>query len=1270
MSELNIFTLGPPRIELDGSTVNIHERKAVALLIYLVVSGESHSRDAMSTMLWPEFSQSRAHANMRHALWSIKEAGLGEFIFKEQENIKVPPPFWLDVLEFDKYLDEHRKHDHAPGEVCVICIDSLTNAFTIYKDEFLAGFTLRDAPQFDDWQFLQREHWRQLFGYTLDCLARWHGKLGDWTKAIEFARRRVALEPLNEHSHRDLMHFYVASGKKPLALKQFDKLSMILNEELGIAPEEETVSLFDAIRLGQYSKKSFNYLSIGINPKIFESIQLNPPKFLETSETAIKNRNVFVAREAELKVLDEHLDSALSGSGRIIFIAGEAGSGKTSLMTEFARQAASVNKGLIWVKGICNAYFGSGDPYLPFRSILAALAGDLKSQWRSGDLPDEMVRRIWASIPRFINTLLAEGPDLLDVFIPIEEINGFLSEYSSDRYTWQKKLEEVSRRRKFARESLVQPQLFEETARVLNSFSTQNALLLIIDDLQWVDRASASLLFHLGRHLSTSRILILCGYRASEVALGYFDHGSGQTLPHPMEQLINEFEISFGNPRVDLEKIGTQESYTFLGELIDSEPNILGDDFRKALFKKTRGQPLFTIELLRDLQEQGYLILDGQGRWVLRHDLDWKFIPVRVEAVIEQRFGRLNQELLQLLSVASVEGEEFTAQVACQILGLDIKWVLSQLSWLENRTRLVREQGESRIGGRILMHYQFGHALFQWYLYQNLSQGEQRWLHGEVAYCLENLYGQDMENIVPQLAHHYFQAGDQEKAAPYLVKSGDLAYRRAALDEALKFYSEGLALWPRSDPKGRADGLNSQGICMWLMDETERALQVFNEAYSLYKKVNDLHNAAIIQRWIGTVHRSRGERELALKHIHQALDIFQHLSEREELARTYAEIARIYMGDSNYDQAIDLGDQAFELAKKIEAEDIVAHTLTTLGVSHMALGDVDKGLSMLEESLERALELGQPDNVCRVYFNLGESLLAHTMYKRAVDTFQAAIAYANTTHAFMYKNLATVWLSYINWLIGKWDISLALISQQKEIILHEEVSKLPVEWKLWGSTKIGQMLNDLGQPEKASLLLEKWLPLIRQDSDFQTVVPHLGELLRSKIAMEKEEEIQSLLNEFLDWYKNSAYFYVTGLVSILYFCYWCIKSNNPGNIERIKSCIRLFEKVDMQFHTLETAACLQESYGCLKLAMEAPLNACKHFQKAVENWEEINRPFDQLRTRIELGKTMKFLGRDDEASIILGKGVDIAQRLADQLPEETMKLSFWNSATLKILHNR
>ena len=326
----------------------------------------------------------------------------------------------------------------------------------------------------------------------------------------------------------------------------------------------------------------------------FPQEALRPPAFLQQVVPAARNDPPFVTRERELAQLDRYLQTALAGSCRVIFILGEAGHGKTRLMMEFARRAQASRNDLIVAYGHCNAQAGSGDPYRPFRDVLSMLTGDLVDRWRAGAVSQEQVLRIWALLPHILQAIVDYGRDLIDTLIPSVPLIQRLSPYVS------MSIDVLDKFQSSATRSIDQnpDQLLDQFTQVLRALAARQPLLLVLDDLQWIDAASTNLLFHMGRRLRGSRVLIVGAYRPSEIALGRATNVPGQIEQHPLEPAINEFKRDWGDIQLDLSRYDPSASRAFLDALLDSEPNRLDEAFRARLFQHTKGHPLFTVELL------------------------------------------------------------------------------------------------------------------------------------------------------------------------------------------------------------------------------------------------------------------------------------------------------------------------------------------------------------------------------------------------------------------------------------------------------------------------------------------------------------------------------------------------------------------------------------------------------------------------------------------------------------------------------------------------
>ena len=206
MSRTTISLLGTPRIEHDGVPVEVDTRKAIALAAYLAVTEQSHTRDALAGLLWPEYSQSRARAALRRTLSSLGKARAEGWLRVDRESVGLDnATIWVDVTRFHDLLAECKEHGHPESEACPDCLLPLTEAVALYRDDFMSGFGLRDSVAFDDWQFFQSESLRKELAGALERLARGRGALGEWEAAIAHARRWLAMDTLHEPAHRLLM---------------------------------------------------------------------------------------------------------------------------------------------------------------------------------------------------------------------------------------------------------------------------------------------------------------------------------------------------------------------------------------------------------------------------------------------------------------------------------------------------------------------------------------------------------------------------------------------------------------------------------------------------------------------------------------------------------------------------------------------------------------------------------------------------------------------------------------------------------------------------------------------------------------------------------------------------------------------------------------------------------------------------------------------------------------------------------------------------------
>ena len=723
-------------------------------------------------------------------------------------------------------------------------------------------------------------------------------------------------------------------------------------------------------------------------------------------------QNTFIGRKAQLGLLDDFLKKAVGGQLQIAFIAGEAGAGKSSLVEEFIRSRAEADPALITALGECNAQTGAGDPYLPFRQVLTSLTTEPEEKKSAAEIAKaKNTTRLKEFVRISSQTLIKVGPDLIGIFVPAA---GLLTRIATEVALNSGLLPEQLGKKTGKEPAKINPALdqekiFEQYASVLKALSKDHTLILVLDDLQWADSGSLNLLFHLARELKNSRILLLGTYRPDDVALGR------DGARHPLELILNELKRYNGDIIIDLSNSSLDEGRTFTNELINSESNHLDAAFREALFAHTDGHPLFTVELLRNLRERGNLLKDKDGAWIQGSTLEWDTLPARVEGVIGERIARLPEGLRETLTIASVMGYEFTAQVVARVQKVQERELVKDLSReLEKRYLLVFEQGEIKIGKQFLSIYRFSHALTQQYLYDELGAGERRMLHGEIAETLEALAADHSNQFALQLARHYDEAGNTEKAVSYWNLAGDAAFAIYAQNEAIAAYTHALEL--SKEITLSSEQLNHlytrRGGAMEWNGQFEQALKNYDEMLAAARNRQDRRMELDAMMASSTLYSTPtavmdAEKGQALSE--ETLKLAQELGDQSIECRVLWNLLLANLHGSKIDQAIDYGERSLSLARSLNLREQIPFTLTDLGKAYNISCRFEEAETRLTQAAGLWRELGNMpmlnDNLNTLLLNLVWS----GKYERALEIAQESLDVSRTTK----NSWAQCWPHYL-----------------------------------------------------------------------------------------------------------------------------------------------------------------------------------------------------------------------------------------------------------------
>lgn len=245
MTDYRLYFLGNPRVLAGDREISLSRKKSLALLTLIAVSDVKPGRDRIIGLLWPDKDESHARGALRTTL-STLNSELGEtLLVSEGDYLCLKGAVWNDVKDFRDKIRCMEKNNFFDAKIN----QELEEAAALYSGDFLSGFSIgRDAVEFDDWQYMQRESLRRSLSKVLERLVQSFTLTSNLTRAAEFAERWTSHEPENEHAHRRLIELYAWMGKKREAMHQYDLCKSILKRDLDVEPEESTIRLYDSIK--------------------------------------------------------------------------------------------------------------------------------------------------------------------------------------------------------------------------------------------------------------------------------------------------------------------------------------------------------------------------------------------------------------------------------------------------------------------------------------------------------------------------------------------------------------------------------------------------------------------------------------------------------------------------------------------------------------------------------------------------------------------------------------------------------------------------------------------------------------------------------------------------------------------------------------------------------------------------------------------------------------------------------------------------------------
>lgn len=998
-ARLTIHLLGSWQVLVDGRpAASFKYDKVRALLAFLVMETERpHRRERIAGLLWPDSSDDAARKGLRQCLATLRgaiddAAAMPPHLLSSRESLAFNPDsdYQVDAVQFQTLIETSRQHRHRRLASCPACLERLAQAGALYQGDLLAHFSLPGAPAFESWLTRRREHLARL---ALDCfhtLAEHALRRADWPAAQAHARRQLALEPWRETAHRQLMLALAQDGQRAAALAHFQQCSVVLADELGMAPEYETLALHEQIKLGAVAAP--------------EAVRPSPP-------AAAYYKPDLVGRERELAQL---LDLIARPETRLLTITGPGGVGKTHLAVVLAEQA--------------RPYFGDG---VAFASLVAlehtsqlpdAIAAAVDLRFQGARPPENQLfdylagREMLLVLDNFEQiagepTLLAElcrrAPGLmllvtsrhrlklrLEQLFPLQGLpfpdddgqsgetaepgaSSGLEAYAAVRLFVRqaRRLRPNFRLGAAARQPVVEicrlaegvPLVLELAAAMCVDSSPADIAARLaagsvtaadgFADLPARQRSLAATLDYAWQLLTAAERHTFSGL---SVFQGSFDQSAAAAVTGAesgqLQALVHKSLLRESGPGQRAPDPVNHQSHAPGSERVFTMHPLARRYAHQKLADQSQAAAQHAAYFLALVAEHAPALADGASATaarlgLARHDIRraWRWA-----------MDHMRPDLLAL----AVEGLAAYLMFAGLYLEVEATFGAAAAA-MADRPALAAKLRLAQAGGR-----------------QKLGdyQGALDLVDQALGFLDAAGTGAGGEETAVLRARAHIQQG-------HLL---ELQGQYEAALEQLKLTQDVLPVAYQGPERTAA--LNRMGSLYWRSSQYQRASDAFQAAMALDAAAGRQGRIAHYLGNLGLVYKDTGDYEQALDHLRRALAAAEAQGHREDIARFSLNIGLVYWQTGRLDEATDHYQRALALARALKHKRGTATSLVNLGVVERlrgryeaALGTYREGLALARELGEKALEATLLGNTGNVYMDMGR-------FEQAADFLQRAVA--------------------------------------------------------------------------------------------------------------------------------------------------------------------------------------------------------------------------------------------------------------------------------------
>ena len=1030
-----------------------------------------------------------------------------------------------------------------------------------------------------------------------------------------------------------------------------------------------------------------------------------------------------IGRKEELSLLSNKLETAVKGAGSTIFIAGEAGLGKTRLVSELLEKADK--QGVKFFKGWCLAenleplmpirealrdtglyHLIAGQPpprvisaYLTDRSGMLVAKAERKNTELDGDIFASMLTAVGNFVMDSLSMMGKEDRGLNAIgygkhTILIQSrgnaslacvIQGAASEFLID--DMKRILKKVGNRLdhwggmekgvadlkeniswfissgKYDGEFLVddpklkQENLFDNILMGIQRASDEDPIIVFIDDLQWADSATLNLLHYLARNTRKDRVLILGTYRPEDIL------GTQEGRKHKLVSMMQDMSREDLFEKIELKRLGTHETERIIGSALDD--TVLDEDFAYRIHEETEGNPFFVMEVIKMLVVEGFMTKQADEGWKLSEDIKDLDVPARVYEVIQRRLDRLMADQKEILECASIEGNEFRSEVIGNVLEINRLKLLKSLSDVEKKHKLVHS-----LRGK----YRFDHTKITEVLYNGMIEDLRKEYHRLVADTLSDLYEDKMEEVMNELAQHYYKAED-ERAVYHLKRAGNNAKIRFANSEAIRFYK--LALEVLDKKEDMIDVIESLSDVYSLMGEYENAIELFNNAVNytedIEMKVRNLRKLAEVYQRKGDLDRSlevivtakdllenristekarilviegntryrKGEFERSMSILSEAVEIFEELGGERDLGDAIRSIGNIYLNRGEFDKALEHYKKSLDTMESIGDMMGIASALNNMGIVYQDIGQMDRAMDHYRRSLEIEEKIGNKWGIAQSLNNIGIIYRNKNQLNKALNFYRRSLAIKEKIGdkrgiADTRNNIGQIYRS-------KGEI--------KEALKYYRVSKRIYE-EIGDKQGVSTSLNNMGKVFLAKKDVESALKLYRSGLEIREKSENRLGVAQSLNSIGEAFYHNDELDEALNFYERCLNICSEiGDVSLKVLTL-CGLSETCLKLDEIEKAYDYAERaIDMG----EEEGITRRTLGMVYREMDEWDKAEKELEMAKDILDEVGDKRELARLYYEYALLLEKIGKVEKAKEYLNRALDIYEKMGMNLWIEKCK---------------